>query len=159
MTICTNCIHCGEENTRAGSLDCWCTENVEEKFSPRSGPYSIIKDHFFFQKANEDGNCIWFIPIRKWWKFWGKRLKSEPFSRDNLDKFLAFMRDKYPEILFEYKFLGEKDQEVAVKHKVKPTPKPTCGINRIDKNLMIFLLGVVLGMFISVFIVLGSKLL
>jgi len=119
------CIDCNWFNSHNC---CACIANIEEEFSPTKGLQRYIKDSYFEWTSNKDGDCFWYK--RKWWKFWAKKGRDGAFEPRQISSFMQFIKDKYPEILFEYEFLHKNIPVSTSTSRVKPTPIPTGGIKR-----------------------------
>jgi predicted lipoprotein with Yx(FWY)xxD motif len=102
MITCRECVNLKRDGD--GRSACYCQENVTKEFSPFYGEFVKIKDGEFEYKANKNGNCLWFEPKKqRWWRR-KKIYDVTPFENGGVDEFLAFVREKHPEIVFEFKF-------------------------------------------------------
>lgn len=102
MIICKECVYLKIDNK--GMIYCVCRENLREKFNPYDGLEYDIKSLSFNKEANKNGDCVWFKPKKKWWKT-KTYINRKRFVGDDVDKFLSFVRKKYPEIVVEYTLL------------------------------------------------------
>ena len=106
MITCSQCKYIYIDEDRLKYL-CRCNENCEKKFDAVSGEYKRTKDENFHKESNKKGNCPWFEPKKqKWWKK-KKKYNFTPFENDRVDEFLAFVREKRPEVIIEFEFIKD----------------------------------------------------